>query len=329
MKKKYKKKYKKILYTVIIVCLFLLLTFLFDKESYSNLKNSILKEINNVSDIVKGSLVSSDKEKDNNEVLVKEITNAPLAIYFLNVGQAESILIKSNNEYMLIDAGNNNDGKKLVNFFKSLDIEEFKIVVGTHAHEDHIGGLDNIIKNFKIENFYMPSDTTTTTTFLEVLNALEKKKIKFQTPDIGTKLILGDSEIEVISIKENQEDLNDTSIVLKLTYKNISILFTGDITSNTEKELLNKNIESTVLKVAHHGSKYSNSAQFLRKVNPSFAVISCGNNNEYGHPHQVVLEKLEKMNTKIYRTDLLGTIILESDGESINFKNINTDTDGG
>jgi competence protein ComEC len=117
--------------------------------------------------------------------------------------------------------------------------------------------------------------------------------------------------------------------VLKLTYKNISILFTGDITSNTEKELLNKNIESTVLKVAHHGSKYSNSAAFLRKVNPKYAVISCGINNEYFHPHQVVLDKLEKLNTKVYRTDLLGTIVLESDGESISFKNIDTDTDGG
>ena len=327
MSKKYKKQNNKILYTIIIIGLFLVFTFLFDKESYINLKNSILREINEVKDIVKGSLASIDENKNNDELKME--LNTPLTVLFLNVGQAESILVKSDNHYMLIDAGNNVDGKKIVNFLKSINVSEFDYVFGTHAHEDHIGGLDYIIKKYKINNFYMPSDVTTTTTFLEVLNALEKKEIKFQTPEIGTKLMLGNSEIEVMSVKENQEDLNDTSIVLKLTYKNISILFTGDITSNTEKELLNKNIESTVLKVAHHGSKYSNSAAFLRKVNPKYAVISCGINNEYFHPHQVVLDKLEKLNTKVYRTDLLGTIILESDGESISFKNIDTDTDGG
>ena len=327
MSKKYKKQNNKILYTIIIIGLFLVFTFLFDKESYINLKNSILREINEVKDIVKGSLASIDENKNNDELKME--LNSPLTVLFLNVGQAESILVKSDNHYMLIDAGNNVDGKKIVAFLKSINVSEFDYVFGTHAHEDHIGGLDNIIKNFKINNFYMPSDVTTTTTFLEVLNALEKKEIKFQTPVIGTKLMLGNSEIEVMSVKENQEDLNDTSIVLKLTYKNISILFTGDITSNTEKELLNKNIESTVLKVAHHGSKYSNSAAFLRKVNPKYAVISCGINNEYFHPHQVVLDKLEKLNTKVYRTDLLGTIVLESDGESISFKNIDTNTDGG
>ena len=123
--------------------------------------------------------------------------------------------------------------------------------------------------------------------------------------------------------------MNDDSIVLKLTYKNISFLFTGDITQNVEKELLQSNISSTVLKVAHHGSKYSNSANFLRKVNPKYAIISCGVNNEYYHPHNVVLEKLEKLNTKIYRTDIDGTIVALTDGTNIEFKTIKTYTDGG
>ena len=230
---------------------------------------------------------------------------------------------------MLIDAGNNNDGEKLVKYFNHLDMEEFKYVVGTHDHEDHIGGMDNIIKNFKIDNFYMPDDSTTTETFVEVLNALEKKNIRFQTPNIGTRLKLGESDIEVLSVKSKQEDMNDDSIVLKLTYKNISFLFTGDATQNVEKEILNKNIESTVLKVGHHGSKYSNSAGFLKKVNPKYAVISCGLNNEYFHPNQVVLDKLEKLNTKIYRTDQEGTIVAISDGNNIEFKTIKTYTDGG
>ena len=326
--KKYKKK-KKILYGIIIICLLLLFTYLFDKEVFNSLKGDILEGIDNVTNTITSAINSIDinNEKDNNYEIVK--LDGDLLVYFIDVGQADSILIKSNDSYMLIDAGNNNDGEKLVKYFNALGIDEFEYVVGTHAHEDHIGGMDNIIKNFKIKNFYMPNATTTTQTFLEVLNALEDKKVKFQTPKIGTKLKLGNSEIEVMSVKEKQEDLNDTSIVLKLTYNNISFLFTGDISSNVEKELLNKNIESTVLKVAHHGSKYSNSATFLKKVNPKYAVISCGINNDYNHPHDVVIEKLEKMNLKIYRTDQLGTIVAISDGNNITFKNFKTDTNGG
>ncbi len=272
--------------------------------------------------------VTYNEEVSNAIKLTNQDLNG-IKVSYLDVGQADSILIQVNNEAMLIDAGNNNDGRGLVKYLKDRGINNFKYVVGTHAHEDHIGGMDDIIKKFKIENFYMPNNPTTTETFIEVLNALEAKKVKFQTPKIGTRLQLGNSTIEVLSIKDKLEDLNDTSIVLRLTYKNVSFLFTGDITQNIEKELLNKNINSTVLQVSHHGSKYSNSANFLRKVNPKYAIISCGINNEYYHPHKVVLDKLEKLNTKIYRTDLDGTIVALSDGNNIEFKTIKTYTDGG
>ena len=315
---------KKIFILILLLFVVLIVTFFVDKESFNKLTNNILVEINKITSKIDKTIEKYKKVKYENVEI-----NADLSIYYLDVGQAESILIKYKNEYALIDAGNNNDGEKLVKYFKYLDIDEFKYVFGTHAHEDHIGGMDDIIKNFKIDNFYMPDDATTTETFLEVLNALEKKKIKFQSPKVGTRLILGDSTIDVLSIKSKQEDMNDDSIVLKLTYKNISFLFTGDITQNVEKELLQSNISSTVLKVAHHGSKYSNSANFLRKVNPKYAIISCGVNNEYYHPHNVVLEKLEKLNTKIYRTDIDGTIVALTDGTNIEFKTIKTYTDGG
>lgn len=323
-KRRKKKNKKKILILLLIIILFLFGTFLFDKKTFYNLKDSIVMEINKITNKIEKQ-ISKYKPVKFEDVDIE----GNLKVYFLDVGQAESILIKYNDEYTLIDAGNNNDGEKLVKYFKYLDIEKFKYVFVTHPHEDHIGGMDNIIKNFKIENFYMSNNSTTTETYLEVLSALEKKKIKLTIPKIDDKMKLGDSEISVLSLKNNYSELNDSSIVLKLVYNNISFLFTGDITTNVEKELLNKDIKSTILKVAHHGSKYSNSAAFLRKVNPKYAIISCGENNDYSHPHKIVLDKLNKLNTEIYRTDTHGTIVAISNGDSVSFKSIKTYTDGG
>ena len=323
-KKKIIKKIKKFFITFLLIIIILIGTFFIDKETFHKLTNNIMQEIEKITKKIETEIGKYRKENYD-----KIDLNNNFIVFFLDVGQAESILIKSDDEYMLIDAGNNNDGEKIVNYFKYLKVNEFKYVFATHAHEDHIGGMDNIINSFKIDNFYMPDDPTTTETFIEVLNALEKNKVTLTTPQADTKLKLGKADIDIISAKKSKTDLNDTSIVLKVTYNNISFLFTGDITQNIEKELLNKDINSTVLKVAHHGSKYSNSAQFLNRVKPKYSIISCGINNEYYHPHKVVLDKLEKLNSKIYRTDLDGTIVAMSDGINIEFKAIKTYTDGG
>lgn len=251
-----------------------------------------------------------------------------LKVHFIDVGQADSILIEQNNEYMLIDAGNNEDGPLLVNYFNNLGITSFKYVFGTHAHEDHIGGLDEIIENFTIENFYMPEVITTTKTFEDVLDALEAKQVAFQTPKINDELTLKDSKIKVLSILNDDEDLNDTSIVLRLKYGTTSFLFTGDASSTIEKNILNKEIQSDVLKLGHHGSRYSTSKEFLKKVSPIYAIISVGKNNSYNHPHSEVFKRLNEQNVKIYRTDEQGTIIAESNGTIINFTTIKTNTNG-
>ena len=253
-----------------------------------------------------------------------------LVIHFVDVGQGDCILIGQNNEYVLIDAGNNEDGQLLVEYFKELGVKKFKYVIGTHAHEDHIGGIDNIINNFELDKFYMPDVITTTKTFEDVLDALLNKQKAFDTPKIGDKFKLNDLEFEVLYLGTDKSDLNDTSIVLKLTYKNTTYLFMGDATSKVEKILINegKDLSSDVLKVGHHGSQYSSTATFLKKVNPSYAVIQVGQDNEYDHPKQVTLDKLNKLNTLTYRTDEQGTIILTSDGENITFETIKTNTNG-
>lgn len=254
--------------------------------------------------------------------------NENFSVSFIDVGQADSVLIRNGNYNMLIDAGNNEDGEKLVNYFKSLGIEEFTYVFATHPHEDHIGGMDDIINNFKIDNYYMSNKLSTTKTFMDVLDALDGRNLKYTVPNKGDTLKLGDANIKVIYPGDDKSNINDSSIVLKITYGKNSFLLTGDATSNVERKIYNEDIKSDILKVAHHGSSYSSTDVFLDKVKPYYAVISVGKNNIYNHPSNKTLEKLNKRNIKVYRTDLDGTIVFISDGENLSVKALKTDTNG-
>lgn len=254
--------------------------------------------------------------------------NENFSVSFIDVGQADSVLIRNGNYNMLIDAGNNEDGEKLVNYFKSLGIEEFTYVFATHPHEDHIGGMDDIINNFKIDNYYMSNKLSTTKTFMDVLDALDGRNLKYTVPNKGDTLKLGDANIKVIYLGDDKSNINDSSIVLKVTYGKNSFLLTGDATSNVERRIYNEDIKSDVLKVAHHGSSYSSTDVFLDRVKPYYAVISVGKNNIYNHPSNKTLEKLNKRNIKVYRTDLDGTITFTSDGENLSVQTLKTDTNG-
>ena len=274
-----------------------------------------------------GNAILTSIQKDNSTTTIENELNK-LKIYYLDVGQADSILIQNENESMLIDAGNNNDGPLLVKYFQDLNIKDFKYVIGTHPHEDHIGGLDDIINNFNIETIYIPDVITTTKTFEDVLNAIENKNMTFTIPKIDSNFKLGNANIKVIYTGTDTKDLNNSSIVLKMNFGNTTYLFTGDATSTIEKKILNKDISANVLKVGHHGSNYSSTEPFLNKVNPQYAIISVGKNNKYSHPASKTINNLTKLNTKIYRTDELGTIILTSNGKTINITNEKTNTNG-
>lgn len=268
--------------------------------------------------------INDSTKSDKIDAKVKE----NFSVSFIDVGQADSVLIRNGNYNMLIDAGNNEDGEKLVNYFKSLGIEEFTYVFATHPHEDHIGGMDDIINNFKIDNYYMSNKLSTTKTFMDVLDALDGCNLKYTVPNKGDTLKLGDANIKVIYPGDDKSNINDSSIVLKITYGKNSFLLTGDATSNVERKIYNEDIKSDVLKVAHHGSSYSSTDVFLDRVKPYYAVISVGKNNIYNHPSNKTLEKLNKKNIKVYRTDLDGTIVFTSDGENLSVKALKTDTNG-
>lgn len=268
--------------------------------------------------------INDSAKSDKIDAKVKE----NFSVSFIDVGQADSVLIRNGNYNMLIDAGNNEDGEKLVNYFKSLGIEEFTYVFATHPHEDHIGGMDDIINNFKIDNYYMSNKLSTTKTFMDVLDALDGRDLKYTVPNKGDTLKLGDANIKVIYPGDDKSNINDSSIVLKITYGKNSFLLTGDATSNVERKIYNEDIKSDVLKVAHHGSSYSSTDVFLDRVKPYYAVISVGKNNIYNHPSNKTLEKLNKRNIKVYRTDLDGTIVFISDGDNLSVKALKTDTNG-
>lgn len=267
--------------------------------------------------------------KDDNKSSVSNNINSNLEIYFFDVGQADSVLIKSNDDTVLIDAGNRNDGENLANYIKNdLKINDIDIVIGTHPHEDHIGGMNYIIDSFDIGKIYLPDVTSNAKFFEKLLDSIESKDYKISVPKIDEKIKLNNLVFNVLSVDDNDKNINDCSIVLKLNYLDTKYLFMGDASKSVEKKLLDKDIKADVIKIGHHGSSYSSSKKFLESVNPNIAIISVGKDNKYKHPTKSVLETLNNLNIKYYRTDIDGTIKLVSDGKNIEINKIKTNIDG-
>ena len=240
-----------------------------------------------------------------------------LTVDFIDVGQADSILITNNNESMLIDAGNNEDGEDIVKYLENKGIKKLNYVVGTHPHEDHIGGLDDVINSdIQIENILMPKITTTTKTFEDVLDAIENKELTVEAPSKGYEFKIGEANCKVMTDSIiDKDNLNISSIVIRLTFGNNSFLFMGDSEEENEKTISWP--KADVLKVGHHGSNTSSSEKFLNEVSPKYAVIMAGEGNSYGLPKDEIVKRIESLGTTIYRTDKNGTIEMISDGNEI------------
>lgn len=237
-----------------------------------------------------------------------------VVVRYLDVGQADSILVQSEGINMLIDAGTNSSGQTVVKDLEDLGVTKIDYLIGTHPHEDHIGGMDDIIKNFDIGIIYMPKIQTNTKTFEDVLDAVSEKDLKITSPKKGDEFEVGGARCEIMTDGiEDTSNLNLSSIVIRMTYGTQSFLFMGD--AEKENEETRQWPQTTVLKVGHHGSSTSSSTQFLNEVQPQISVISVGKDNKYGHPTKTTINKLEKIKTKIYRTDESGTITITSDGK--------------
>lgn len=239
-----------------------------------------------------------------------------MQVHFIDVGQGDSILIESpSGKTMLIDGGVKGAGQQIVSYLKELGINKLDIVVATHPDADHIGGLIPVLDNMTIEQFYDSGKVHTSQTFEEMLTRIDEKNIPYHVPKIGDDIEFDkDVNVKVLNANDQATDNNDASIVLKMTYGNVSFLLTGDAGVALEKEMLRYDVKATVLKAGHHGSNTSSSEEFIQAVKPEVTILSYGEDNKYGHPHAEIVDRLQAIGSKIYATADLGTITVSTDG---------------
>ncbi len=249
-----------------------------------------------------------------------------LRVWYFDVGQADSELIRlPDGTSILIDAGTSSTEDELIDELRSLGAETLDLVVATHPHADHIGGMAAVIDALEVEQVVMPrvseSDTPTTKTYENLLESIADKGLSVTPAEPGEVLLSGGGATLTVLAPNGEDygDLNNYSVVLRLTYGEDSFLFTGDAEEESEQEILAGGLElaSTVLKCGHHGSETSTSPAFLEAVSPQYAVISCGVDNDYGHPDSVTLEKLEAAGVEVFRTDRDGAILASTQGGGV------------
>ena len=248
-----------------------------------------------------------------------------LRVSFLDVGQGDAILVQEGEKAMLIDAGDNEHGERVVAYLKEHGIGKLDYLLLTHPDADHIGGADDVLENLEVSQVLMTEVPNDTKSYRDVLWEFAAEESLIRQPEIGEVYTLEKARFKILAPEKeylDENDCNDASIGIKLTYGDNSFLMCGDAEEKSESAMVKrfgKELECDVLKCNHHGSYTATSEAFLNAADPSWAVISCGKDNSYGHPHKAVLERLYEADVQVYRTDELGTIIVESDGENLRF----------
>lgn len=311
--KKMKNRKKVILSLISIIIVLILLAIGVEEEK--------IKDIFNRNNVEEQNVIASNTQNERAETQIKEkfIAEDKLIVDYIDVGQADSILLRNKDKTMLIDAGTNEEGKNVVNFLKEEGISKIDYLIGTHPHEDHIGGLDDVINNFDIGKIYMPKRETTTKAFKDVLSAIKNKNLKITQPQKGEIIDLGQAKCEFMTEPIIDDDnINLSSLTLRVEFGNNSFLFMGDAEKQNEKTITWP--KTDVLKVGHHGSDTSSSKEFLEQVNPKYSIIMVGEKNTYKLPKQPIIDRIEKIGSEIYRTDKNGNIQIISDGNNLEIK---------
>lgn len=256
-------------------------------------------------------------------VLPSKQSTGTLRVYYFDVDQGDStLIITPKNQTILIDGGNNNQGKNVVKYLNGLGIKSLDVMIATHPDADHVGGLDDVLKAVDdVKSVYAPKVSHNTETYKDFLSAVKKNGRTIKTAEIGVSLNIDGVTADFLApLADYGDDLNAWSAVLKVNYKNTSFLFVGDAETKSEGDMLANAIDlkADVLKVGHHGAKTSTSKSFIYEVLPKYSIISVGKNN-YGHPDSGIIDRLKNVKSTIYRTDKQGTITAISDGDKISF----------
>ena len=247
-----------------------------------------------------------------------------MTVHYLDVGQADCILVQCEGENLLIDGGNVDDSDRVVSYLLDQKVAKLDYVVCTHAHEDHVGGLPAVLAVFETETLWCPVTEYDSKCFRDFLYYADQQELTLTCPQPGSTYELGDAQITILGPVNVYDEPNNTSIVLRVNYGETSFLFTGDAETQVEQDILDAgfDVSATVLKAGHHGSSTSNSYRWLREVSPAYAVIPVGTDNVYGHPHDEVLSRLRDAEVITYRTDLQGHIVCHSDGNNVRFETV-------
>lgn len=272
--------------------------------------------------VANSSFFNNDASGKSNDIFYQQTDT--MRVSFIDVGQGNCTFITCGNKAILVDSGEVGAAQTVINYIKNQGVEKIDCVVVTHPHSDHMGAMTKILYEFKIGDFIMPEIPNniipTNKTYEKFLTAVSDNAENVIAAVSGSTYFYGEMKIEFFAPLHDYDNLNDMSAVSRISYGKTSVMFTGDASTDVENDLLNKNIDysATILNIGHHGSKTSSSEEWLEAVDPSFAVICCGKNNDYGHPNNTVIKRLEDFGIEYFRTDLLGTIVFESD--SVNFK---------
>ena len=230
--------------------------------------------------------------------------DAAFQMHFIDVGQALSVLVECDGQFMLYDGGNVDDGSLVVSYLQNQGVEGLEYVFCSHAHEDHVGGLAAALAYFPANHVYSPVTDASTKCFQDFVKYTQQQGLQVEVPAVGTVWQLGSATITLLGPVAQYSETNDTSLVLRVDYGSTSFLLTGDMEADAERDLVNSgaNLKADVLQVGHHGSSTSTSYVFLNAVLPEMGVISCGVNNKYGHPHEETLSILRDAGVDVYRT---------------------------
>ena len=253
-------------------------------------------------------------------------SDSSVKVHFIDVGQADCAVICTDNGNIIIDAGMNASEDEMKAYIDKLGIKSFRYAIFTHPHEDHIGGAEVIMKNYRVENVIIPDLEATTKVYEAMLDSIEESGASVKVIEAGDTFdfSVGSLKAKILGPVEIDDEPNDASIITKITYGKTDLLFMGDAETHSEEILLRKYImgelRADIIKLGHHGSNTSSSPEFLRAVSPDVAIISCGLDNKYGHPHSETLDTLEDQKIQYYRTDMQGSVICTITPDGYTFK---------